>query len=60
MVDDLFDDDFSAEEGAVLGGLFGLVEEIEEQERRRKKLEREQLNPDDSDKHRNDEDDDIF
>ena len=57
-IDDLFDDDFSAEEGAVLGGLFGIIEETEDEKRRRKKLERELLNPDDgSDQCEDDEED---
>jgi hypothetical protein len=49
------DDDFDAEDAALIGGFLGLVEEEEELEKKRKKIEKEALGLDDADGEHDDE-----
>ncbi len=50
------DDDFDAEDAALVGGFLGMVEEEDEEERKRRKLEKETLGLDDTEKEYDEED----
>jgi len=60
MNDDIFDDDFDAEDAALIGGFLGLVEEEEEEEKKRKKKEKEMLEEADSELGEDYRDDDDY